>query len=71
MFTLEVSAYKTPACYYGFASFPPRNSIMFTSRSIMFALLSFLVGTNACIECPATLMVDGSAMRLSENWPGV
>ncbi|KAG1729624.1 uncharacterized protein EDB91DRAFT_1159019 [Suillus paluster] len=33
---------------------------MFASRSVMFALLSFLAGTNACIQCPAT--VGGSKL---------
>ncbi|KAG1729632.1 uncharacterized protein EDB91DRAFT_1159031 [Suillus paluster] len=28
---------------------------MFASRSVMFALLSFLAGVNACIQCPATV----------------
>ncbi|KAG1723725.1 uncharacterized protein EDB91DRAFT_160688 [Suillus paluster] len=38
----------------------PQTLIMFTSRSIMFALLSFLAGANACIQCPASIEVDGS-----------
>ncbi|KAG1717647.1 uncharacterized protein EDB91DRAFT_792179 [Suillus paluster] len=28
---------------------------MFTSRSVIFALLIFLAGANACIQCPATV----------------
>ncbi|KAG1730111.1 uncharacterized protein EDB91DRAFT_793078 [Suillus paluster] len=68
-FTLEVSAYKTPACYYVFASFPSTNSIMFTSRSIMFALLSFLAGANACLQCPDTLNVGGSTINLHDTYP--
>ncbi|KAG1727464.1 uncharacterized protein EDB91DRAFT_891255 [Suillus paluster] len=56
-----------PACYSDFASFPFTNSVMFTSRSIIFALLSFLVGANACIQCPATLKVDGSTSYLDDT----
>ncbi|KAG1720349.1 uncharacterized protein EDB91DRAFT_1178110 [Suillus paluster] len=40
---------------------------MFTSRSIMFALLSFLTGASACIQCPSTLQVDGSTSYLGET----
>ncbi|KAG1722695.1 uncharacterized protein EDB91DRAFT_1174344 [Suillus paluster] len=42
---------------------------MFTSRSIMFALFSFLAGANACIQCPPTLQVDGSTSTLAESFP--
>ncbi|KAG1747081.1 uncharacterized protein EDB91DRAFT_1116132 [Suillus paluster] len=38
---------------------------MFTSRSIIFVLLSFLAGANACIRCPAK--VDG--IKLSSTVP--
>ncbi|KAG1720351.1 uncharacterized protein EDB91DRAFT_337396 [Suillus paluster] len=63
-FILEGSAYKTPACYYGFASFAFTISIMFTSHSIMFALFSFLAGTNACLQCPVTIAHDGGVMHI-------
>ncbi|KAG1734227.1 uncharacterized protein EDB91DRAFT_1147085 [Suillus paluster] len=36
---------------------------MFTSPSIIF-VLSFLAGANACVQCPATLNVCGSAKKL-------
>ncbi|KAG1723079.1 uncharacterized protein EDB91DRAFT_1173650 [Suillus paluster] len=42
---------------------------MFTSFAIMFALLSFLAGANACIECPARVKVDGSTSHLHETFP--
>ncbi|KAG1734260.1 uncharacterized protein EDB91DRAFT_592586 [Suillus paluster] len=58
------------ACYYGFTSFPCISSIMVNSRSIMFALLSFLAGANACIQCPATLKDDnGNVLTLSNTFP--
>ncbi|KAG1747083.1 uncharacterized protein EDB91DRAFT_1116146 [Suillus paluster] len=38
---------------------------MFTSRSIIFALLSFLVGVNACVQCPATV----KGIQLSATLP--
>ncbi|KAG1718870.1 uncharacterized protein EDB91DRAFT_1089700 [Suillus paluster] len=42
---------------------------MFTSRSIIFALLSSLAGVNACIQCPGSLKVDGSVSHLSSTNP--
>ncbi|KAG1717569.1 uncharacterized protein EDB91DRAFT_1173616 [Suillus paluster] len=41
--------------------------MMFASRSIMFALLGLLAGANACVQCPATLNVGGSAKELLTN----
>ncbi|KAG1734267.1 uncharacterized protein EDB91DRAFT_1147167 [Suillus paluster] len=40
---------------------------MFTSRTIMFALLSFLASANACIQCPATINVGDDTMKLSSS----
>ncbi|KAG1734225.1 uncharacterized protein EDB91DRAFT_1147076 [Suillus paluster] len=40
---------------------------MFTSPSIMFALLSFLAGANACIQCPATMRVGGGVNKLRDT----
>ncbi|KAG1730988.1 uncharacterized protein EDB91DRAFT_1155925 [Suillus paluster] len=40
---------------------------MFTSPFIMFALVSFLAGANACIRCPATVRVDGGTKKLHDN----
>ncbi|KAG1720348.1 uncharacterized protein EDB91DRAFT_1178109 [Suillus paluster] len=42
---------------------------MFTSRSIMFALLSFLASANACVKCPAKFNVehDDVATYVSER----
>ncbi|KAG1734218.1 uncharacterized protein EDB91DRAFT_1147068, partial [Suillus paluster] len=40
---------------------------MFTSRSIMFALISFLAGANACVQCPATVRVGGSTKKLRDT----
>ncbi|KAG1720504.1 uncharacterized protein EDB91DRAFT_1177988 [Suillus paluster] len=58
-----------PACYYGFSSFPSTNTIMLISRSIIFAVLSFLAGANACVQCPATLQVDDRTSHLYEAFP--
>ncbi|KAG1734270.1 uncharacterized protein EDB91DRAFT_1147170 [Suillus paluster] len=41
---------------------------MSTSRTIIFALLSFLAGVNACLQCAASLDVDGSAVALSKTF---
>ncbi|KAG1726177.1 uncharacterized protein EDB91DRAFT_1166640 [Suillus paluster] len=45
---------------------------MFTSRSIIFALLSFLVGVNAakCVQCPATVWDNGTTRKLTKTSPG-
>ncbi|KAG1744099.1 uncharacterized protein EDB91DRAFT_1124488 [Suillus paluster] len=43
---------------------------MLPSRFIMFALLSFLAGVNACVQCPATVMFEGSATKLAQTIPG-
>ncbi|KAG1750598.1 uncharacterized protein EDB91DRAFT_1108343 [Suillus paluster] len=37
--------------------------MMLTSRSMMFALLSFLAGANACVSCPSTLTVNGVVVK--------
>ncbi|KAG1719109.1 uncharacterized protein EDB91DRAFT_1089520 [Suillus paluster] len=42
---------------------------MFTSRSIIFALLSSLAVVNACIQCPGSLKVDRSVSHLSSTGP--
>ncbi|KAG1730103.1 uncharacterized protein EDB91DRAFT_1157805 [Suillus paluster] len=42
---------------------------MFTSRTIIFALLSFIAGANACIKCPATLKLDGVDTKLYDTYP--
>ncbi|KAG1734256.1 uncharacterized protein EDB91DRAFT_1147101 [Suillus paluster] len=42
---------------------------MFSSRSIMFALLSFLAGANACIQCPRILNYEGTLMKLLSTVP--
>ncbi|KAG1731836.1 uncharacterized protein EDB91DRAFT_1153313 [Suillus paluster] len=38
--------------------------MMFTSRSMVFVLLGFLAGANACVSCPSTLKVDSSVVNL-------
>ncbi|KAG1730117.1 uncharacterized protein EDB91DRAFT_1157930 [Suillus paluster] len=35
---------------------------MLTSRSIMFALFSFLVGVHACVQCPSTVPLNYKSM---------
>ncbi|KAG1720352.1 uncharacterized protein EDB91DRAFT_1178145 [Suillus paluster] len=47
-----------------------KNSIMLTSRSIIFALLIFLTGANACVKCPPTVWWDGGSMSLLKTIPG-
>ncbi|KAG1734226.1 uncharacterized protein EDB91DRAFT_1251011 [Suillus paluster] len=42
---------------------------MFTSPSIVFVLLSFLAGANACLQCPSLLEVDGCTSHLSATYP--
>ncbi|KAG1723366.1 uncharacterized protein EDB91DRAFT_1173082 [Suillus paluster] len=37
---------------------------MFTSRTIIFASLSFLAGANACVQCPATVKDGVSAIKV-------
>ncbi|KAG1740445.1 uncharacterized protein EDB91DRAFT_1132453, partial [Suillus paluster] len=44
---------------------------MFTSRSIIFALISFLAGANACVQCPATLNTNSRVMKLHNTLPDV
>ncbi|KAG1730100.1 uncharacterized protein EDB91DRAFT_1157772 [Suillus paluster] len=43
---------------------------MFTSRHIIFALLSFLASANACIQCPASLRVNNHDTDLIKTTPG-
>ncbi|KAG1727449.1 uncharacterized protein EDB91DRAFT_1163856 [Suillus paluster] len=42
---------------------------MFISCCILFTLLSFLAGANACVKCPTTIMIDGSPMELQRTFP--
>ncbi|KAG1730112.1 uncharacterized protein EDB91DRAFT_1157866 [Suillus paluster] len=44
---------------------------MFTSRFIIFALLSLLAGANACVQCPSSVKVNNSATELSKTLPDV
>ncbi|KAG1744976.1 uncharacterized protein EDB91DRAFT_1121934 [Suillus paluster] len=43
---------------------------MLTSCSIIFVLLSFLAGANACIQCPVTLTVENKDIQLTKTTPG-
>ncbi|KAG1726639.1 uncharacterized protein EDB91DRAFT_1166062 [Suillus paluster] len=42
---------------------------MFASHSIMFALLGFLAGANACIDCPAAIKINGNVVKLQGTTP--
>ncbi|KAG1727465.1 uncharacterized protein EDB91DRAFT_1163894 [Suillus paluster] len=41
---------------------------MFTSRSIIFVLLSFLASTDACVQCPAKMQVDSINMYIFDTF---
>ncbi|KAG1727486.1 uncharacterized protein EDB91DRAFT_892290 [Suillus paluster] len=60
------SAYKT--CH-GLTSCKLTSSMMFSSRFVILALLSFLAGTNAtqCAKCSDTLDYNGSALKLTSS----